>query len=149
MNSAFFSSAQMILLECHESRAILCSHVQDTKYECANLVCIFNMPNLVIYVHHFWIQLEFAISFLAFAPSDPCVETMIQYWCNKSWTTLNISIREGETKFLYAMKLVSPKHLESIVHLGTLHYSLKVLALGMKVLVLAFDIIHWQAFGTH
>ena len=36
----------------------------------------------------------------------------------------------GDMKFLYAMKLVPPKDLGSIVHPGTWHYPLGVLTLG-------------------
>ena len=65
----------------------------------------------------------------------------------QSWTTSYVPISEwviseGDTKFLNAMKLMPPKDPESIVHLGTLHYSLKVPTLDMNVLALTFGTIH-------
>jgi hypothetical protein len=39
-------------------------------------------------------------------------------------------MNEGDTKFLYAMKVGPPKDLGSIVHPGTWHYPLGVLTPG-------------------
>jgi hypothetical protein len=51
---------------------------------------------------------------------------------------VRVKINEGGTKSLYAMKLVPPKDLGSIVYHDTWYYLLKVLALGT---------INWQACG--
>jgi len=63
------------------------------------------------------------------------------------YTTLSIPIREGDTKFPYAMKLVPPKDLERIDHLGTWYYLLTLLTLGMKIS--ALYTIHRQTHGMH
>ena len=57
--------------------------------------------------------------------------------CQYNQGHISIYIIEGDTKILYAMELVPPKDVGSIIHTGIWHYSLKVLALGMNVSALS------------
>jgi hypothetical protein len=56
-----------------------------------------------------------------------------------------MSINEDDTKFIYAIKLVQPKDLGSIVYPNTWHYSWKVPAIGMLVI----DTCHASTSNWH